>query len=161
MKLFSPAVLTCLLATSFAQAEVPDFVLAQYDKWREEVGVRPLRRSMPRHVTARPFTGPLNRGNCAALAAELDSPTSSLLVVVRNNPRQADDLVRNWTRCMTAGRHSPIGPMPVTYENCRTALQIAAWLDRYRVAITRGNARDLSNNANDCMRRWLRANRRR
>ena len=159
------------------------------------------------------LVGPFNDENCPFIKSAFDDPSPLFLTVVRNNPRQADDFVRNYSRCamgptgldlgwsVISANQNAIGWLKSTPDACRVVGEIGQWLHTHGVdltgrqkaalssgttvpvsagisfvaslvrglfaesiaagaavvgsaaaASTSGNAADLANNANDCLR---------
>ena len=122
-------------------------------------------------LPASPYVGPFKSENCPAIVRMFDDPTPLFLAVVRNQPRQADDFVRNYGRCVFSGTNSVngllTGWLKTTPRSCEVLADVAAWLHDHDVNLTgrakpalmwgyygttAGNSADFANNANDCIR---------
>ena len=92
-----------------------------------------------------PLVGGFNVVNCPTIVAAFQNPSPLLLTVVRNNPRQADDFIRNYSRCtivpiidaIGAGNNA-IGMLRTTPDACRVVGEIGVWLHRHDVHLTGG-----------------------
>lgn len=115
------------------------------------------------HYRASPYTGPWREYNCEEIAKAFVDPPRLLIAQLRNNPRQADDFVRNLSKCRGT---NVIGWSLSTEASCALVEQVDAWLHKYDIALTgrgkpaltfgfwgtsSGNSADLANNANDCL----------
>lgn len=119
--------------------------------------------AMAGHYRASPYTGPWREYNCGEITKAFADPPRLLLAQLRNNPRQADDFVRNLSKCRGT---NIIGWSLSTEASCALVEQVDAWLHKYGIALTgrgkpaltfgfwgssSGNSADLANNANDCL----------
>lgn len=110
-----------------------------------------------------PFTGRFFEKNCPAIRQAFADPPPLLLTQLRNNPRQADDFIRNYSRCNGT---NVIGWSITTQRTCALVERVGVWLETHDVALSgrgkgatfpgalatfAGNAGDLANNANDCL----------
>ena len=130
--------------------------------------------ALPAHGDASPYTGPYKIENCPTIMAAFANPPSLLLTQLRAQPRQADDFVRNYSRCTQQVESrvlrrlgSVLSVSKATPFNCDVVARVGNWLHQNDVRLTgpvwpfhrmsvldmqAGNAADLANNANDCIR---------
>lgn len=122
-----------------------------------------------------PLVGPYRAANCHVIEAEFDKPSPLFLAMLRNQPRQADDFIRNFVRCRLGGDRGWTFIMPnratgwyrTNHESCALLELVAEWLQRNDVHLSgrnkgsvfwgfwgtnSGNAADFANNINDCLR---------
>ena len=101
------------------------------------------------------LVGDWKQANCPAINEAFASPSQTFIIVMRYNPRQADDFVRNYSQCHGT---NAIGRHQSTKETCAVIVRIDEFMQKHGLSFTvnnagrGGNAADFANNANDCFK---------